>query len=103
MAREPQPGKILAALDHQGRRYELAEAVRDWAAFLTCIDAGGQAAWRRILKTPELEVMTGNLRVEDDRLVAHVGGEHSRGGTEYGWIFTVTTAGDVVKSSEMKS
>lgn len=70
--------------------------------FLTCLTSGGQVSWRRLLATPELEVLGGTLRADGERLIVEADGEHSRGATEYGWTFTVTEMGDVLKKAVLK-
>lgn len=97
MAREPVPGKVLDAVELDGFRYELADAGRFEAVFVSCLDPRGPVRWRRLLQAPDLVVLAGTLRFEAGSLVVVAAGEHCRGATDFSCRFTLTPAGELKK------
>jgi len=99
MAKEPVPGNVLAVLEHQGLRYELADAGREEAVFVTCLDSGGALCWRRYLQAYNLVVMAGNLRIEGGQLTAVACGGQCKSG-DYAYTFMLSLGGELLSKTD---
>ena len=94
---ETLPQKTLATLEHEGRRYEIAETKNRSFGVLTCLGPGAAVLWRRKLSLGSVELEEAKLALDAGKLAVDAFGSHCKGGEWCRVPFVVTLDGEIVR------